>query len=198
MNRTPEGEPQPTSDRRRQELDEDSRNMLNDPDYQRNVASIQEAFEASDYEAFLLGTRNYENLEKIRQQANSGFETFRKSNDLVENLVELEPRDDYKILARMAEIGGDFRRIIRLTVTRARYEVGSPLSKVDVTVEVEADDGTRFMQPKQTSQFQLDEISLGNVSRQVAPRLRRALRIAQSITDADLTESRPVLPGSRE
>ena len=49
------------------------------------------------------------------------------------------------------------------------------------------------MRPRQASQFQISEDSLGNINRKIVPRLRRALRIVRSITEADLTESRPIL-----
>lgn len=164
--------------------------MPEDQDCLREVAKLQREFAASDHEIELY-RQSFENFGPMCEKAKKGFEAFLSRN----NLAQLQTADDYSMLRLMASVGGDSQRIIRLTITPATDENGFFVSTtVDVMVEAGAHDGEKFMPSKPTPKFQLDKSSLGNVNRKIVPRLRRALRIARSITEVDLTESRPRLP----
>lgn len=178
MSRLPEGEPPLSANF--------------DEDYLSRAVLESKEFELLDIEVEQLRRRD----EKFGQsclKARKAFEAFCGRN----NLTNFHLTDQDKMLVLAADVGGNLHPIICLEVLPDMDEHGFLLSTaVKVTVKVGADDGERFTKTKQTSKFQVDEDSLGNVGRKVAPRLRKALRIARTITEADLTESRPLPPAT--
>ena len=199
MTRIPEGEPlAPATQISRMAIDAEFSKMAQDEDYQKSAAQITKEFGFVDAETDLY-ILHYPNYQTMCEKAGKGFEKFRKKN----NLIDINPVGDHEVLVseRTVDVGGNFHPLIRLSLgppilTSAMYEEARfRPAAFNIKIEVGgATDGEKFMPPKLTSEFQIDTSSPGNVNRKIAPRLIKALRIAQSVTEADLTESRPRLP----
>lgn len=86
---------------------------------------------------------------------------------------------------------GDMNQAVRLTLAPDFNDEGDVINgDINVTVEVAADNGQRYLPFKTVSSFRRFTYSTRSFGRQLAPRLAKGLRDARALTTQDLSEQR--------